>query len=188
MKQIILLLITFLFFNSLGLNAKKSHNTLESARMNDKEFITEIRELFPENEIKIINSTVGRFAVATSDSTVHIALSTSDYTSFKGYKGYSNLLIILDHDGNIETIIFVLSDDTKPYVQNILKSKIFSVLSKQNIETDERPSYLVSGATITSNVFTESINKTLDSFKQIYKYLEFDYFKCIIPDSLMKIK
>ena len=156
--------------------------------MQNEEFITEIQKLYPYNDIKIIITDLGRFAIASSDSTLHIALSTSDYTSFKGYKGYSNLLIILDQNGNIETIIFVCSDDTKPYVKNILKSKILSVLSKQNIENDERPSYLVSGATITSNVFTESINKTLDSFKQIYNYLEFDDFKCMISDSLMKTK
>ncbi|MEA2104569.1 MAG: hypothetical protein U9P79_08025 [Candidatus Cloacimonadota bacterium] len=182
MKKSIYLFILLNFFLALPLPARK--NTIEDIQLNDSAFISEIQKHLPWGNIKIFNTSHGRFAAVYKDSLLSFVLSTADHSELRGYKGYSNLLIFISSEGTVERITFVDSDDTKPWVKRVLKSDILSALSMQNLDTQERPNYLVTGATVTSEVFSKSVKQTLEWFKNFYSNLEVQDPKFVIADSL----
>jgi Na+-translocating ferredoxin:NAD+ oxidoreductase RnfG subunit len=170
---------------SIPLLLSAKQGSIDDVLLTNKAFISEIREQYPESDIEIISTKLGRFASVYQDSIRHFAVSTADFSSVMGYKGYSNLIVYIDQTGNVEDVTFVESQDTKPYVKKVLRTKILSELSDQNITSPGRPSYLVTGATITSNVFNKSIAQTLDAFGAIFDQLVFENSTLVIPDSLM---
>jgi len=182
MKNLLIILLAVFISIPFLLGAGKV--SIEDVQLSDEALIKEIQKYYPTESIEIFNSSEGRFAAVYHYSTYTFALSTADHSKFKGYKGYSNLIIFVDINGNVKRIVFVDSDDTRPWVNMVLQSDILSELSKQNLNSDERPSYLVTGATVTSTVFNKSINRTLEWFKDMYPYLKIMDSTIIIMDSL----
>lgn len=153
-------------------------------KLNNRQFAHLIKRHFSDKKFSIYDTKLGRFAVVFSDTIENYVLTTADYSKIKGYQGYSNLLIILDTKGNVGKIHFLSSDDSEPYVNLILNTDILSILSNQHLFTKERPAYIVTGATVTSEVFSKSISQTLDAFRKISKQIKWRDNKIYCPDSL----
>lgn len=184
MKKILIILIVLLVYVPHFIFGEKK--TVKDVQLSDEAFIKEIQQYYPQDIIEIFNSSNGRFATVFHDSTYTFALSTADHSAIKGYKGYSNLIIFVEIESNIEKIVFVDSDDTKPWVKKVLKSDILQELARQKITSEDRPTYLVTGATVTSKVFNQSVIETLDWFKNIFPQLKIEKSTIFLQDSLNK--
>ncbi len=174
---LVLIIITFQF---LGMSNRKY---LHYEKLNNRKFNCLLKHHFSNKKFYIYKTELGRFAVVFADTIENYVLTTADYSEIEGYQGYSNLAIILDAEGKVERINFLNSDDSEPYVKLILNTDILSILSNQHLLTKERPIHIVTGATITSEVFSKSVSKTLDTFREIYVNIKWEDNKIQIPDS-----
>lgn len=102
-----------------------------------------------------------RFVVYETDSgSYRYFVVTSDFVNLIGYKGYTNLGVLLDDKAGIIKVWIISSDDTRHYVNKIKHS---GMLDQFCAASKGRPQKTVTGATITS----KTICRTIERMKSI---------------------
>ena len=102
----------------------------------------------------------------------YILLVTREYAIIKGYRGPTNLGIIIDPTGTVRHVVIIHTTDTTKYMKKVKKK--LKMLSGQTLATEERPVLAVTRATKSAKAITKTVNETLQTFAAIFPNLVLD--------------
>jgi len=99
----------------------------------------------------------------------YVLLVTREYAIVKGYRGPTNLGIIIDPIGTVRHVVIIHTTDTTKYMKKVKKK--LKMLSGQTLATEERPVLAVTRATKSAKAITKTVNEALQTFAVIFPNL-----------------
>ncbi len=146
---------------------------LYGAEKDDENFLALAVEVTGYYEPTLLKGDAWRIAQYTnSEGEVRFFAQSFDFTKIMGYSGYTNLAIILNSSGKVESVEILSSQDTRSFIRRLTRTGFLDQYGGYN-GTQELT--LVTGATVSS----EAINETVTEVSaQIRKIIE-----DILPDN-----
>lgn len=141
---------------------KESFGTIEfDNKLNDSLFIKRVKLKFNSNNIKFYNNSGIAYALVDGKQ---IYIENTNITQIIGFNDVINLALIINLEGNIDSVIYLSSNETQSYINTIIRSGYFNQYS--NLPSNKAAVIdAVSGATITSVATAKAVN-------EIYKLAE----------------
>jgi hypothetical protein len=121
-----------------------------------------------------------------------ILVITATYAEAKGYRGPPVLAITIDPDaGRVKRVAILSSPDTARCVRRV-EARLPSLSGQAVVADKKRPIIAISKATKTSRAVTDTVNRTLDSFAEIFPGLELGHgvvkFKAEVIEPLLILR
>lgn len=160
------LTIVFIAGNIWVINAKKLND------INDREYAEIVRSFYPGKDIWHFKYSSMRISVYYSND-LHFILLTSDYSSVRGYRGISRLMLNIKADGEIGDIILLGSEDTPRWVDRIKASGFLRMFIGDKNNLEERID-AVSGATMTCNAIMRAVTDSIEKSRSLRKIILWD--------------
>ncbi len=94
-----------------------------------------------------------------------LLVTTGEYARHKGYNGVLVLGIVLTRRRRVSRIVFVDSPDTPTYIK-VIRMRLRALLG-QRLRQRDRPVLAITGATVTCDAVTRTVNETLDDLAML---------------------
>lgn len=133
----------------------------------DKDFLSLAEEYVETEEISLIKEEGIRAArFKGDDNQEYYFIQSNDYVKLIGYEGVTNLAIIVDSEGKVESVTIIDSGET-PYFIRRIQNAGFLEQFKGYPDVNELTN--VTGATVSCDAINATIEKTIEKFSQWLK-------------------
>jgi Na+-translocating ferredoxin:NAD+ oxidoreductase RnfG subunit len=131
---------------------------------NKEDFLKLVKKELKTENVSLYDSDSLNIAIFTDNDLKKefYFVQSNDYILVKGYRGITNLGIILNRKLEIEKVFVINSQDTSSYIRRIKRSDFLNQF--RNYNGNQYPD-VVSGATLTCRAINETVNFIADLLK-----------------------